>query len=212
MKRLWLFLFGLQLLLYPMQALAGELPEGFVPKDYVLYSPARFTQSISVTDGRDSIIPVPRTKLEEKWRVPGGLVGISGWKSDLYQAPLVRLVGVENIPVMNSRGYLQNNRGWVREYPDGMRFIDVLSNEKSGEVFEIREAEKHGGKWKRFVSYSDPDARPFSYRRVSVTKCAGCHNQAGTGNYSAGLIPGSDTVLSEGFVELEKAGAKLPKR
>ena len=49
------------------------------------YRPARFTQRIAVTNDRDSITPVPRSATEAKYQVPGGLVGVVGWRSSLYK-------------------------------------------------------------------------------------------------------------------------------
>jgi hypothetical protein len=197
-------------------------PEDFlIPKNFVRYNSAKYTQKIAITNGQFSIDPVPRTKLEEKWQVPGGLVGITGWKSELYQAPLTRMVGVAPITVTNgffvhaNYGYgwvktdtpvTQTLRGWTRTYADGQKFIDVLRNSKSGKVFEVREAEKREGRWHRAVTYRDRGERPSGYKVVSINLCAGCHSQAGSGGYNDGLKPGGDNILSDSFPVLEKQG------
>jgi len=164
------------------------------------FEPAIYTQEIAVTNGRDRIDKVEITDLpDRRWHQSGGMQGIdrSLWKSEKYRSIPggVEPNWIANISVRNSLGYMQNNRGIVRQYPDGTRFDDVLSN-ADGKVFEHRVREKKDGRWKSTVVYSDPAARPKGYEGLKVT-CASCHDQAGTGNYAAGLVPGGDTILSD---------------
>jgi len=175
------------------------------------YRRARFTQSIFTLSGRRVTQPVLRTELDEKWNIPGGLVGIKGWQSELYRS--VPSVDVKKgfISVLNgftARDFdgsiyavRQDEVGWKRNYADGTMFADVLSTDRG--VFEVRLAEKQGGKWERYVAWSDADAAPQGYVRPRRAECAACHDQAGTGSYGAALIPGGDTVLSEPFENLE---------
>lgn len=184
---------------------AGPWPNDLEkPKGMVRYRPSRFTQEIAVTDNQDRIIPVLRDKLEDHWKVPGGLVVAKGWRSDLYKyVPVQYHEYVGDISVLNSLGYFQSNRGWKRSYPNGTYFADVLSNDK-GEVFEVRYREKDNGKWFNTVAYRNVNARPKGYFRINTTQCNSCHNQAGTGGYAVGLVPGGDTVLSDPFLALER--------
>lgn len=161
-----------------------------------------------MTNDVDRITPIDRRrgKDQHKWAVPGGLFGVTGWKSTLYKhVPYGTARWVDNIPVWNGTNY-QNNRGWVRSYADGAMFVDVLTNEKTGKVFEARIAEKHEGKWERYVAYKDVTQRPPGYHGLQM-KCVACHNNVdgpGTGGYAEGLVPGSDTVVSDPFPELER--------
>jgi hypothetical protein len=76
--------------------------------------------------------------------------------------------------------------------------MDVLSYE--GKVFEHRIAEKgDDGEWSRRVIFKDVDARPPGYNGLTKA-CTSCHNRSdgpGTGGYATGMVPGSDTVVSE---------------
>ena len=171
------------------------------------YKRASYTQEIAVTNDRDRITPVHRTQLENKdWMQPGGMLGIEGYRSDLYRNSVAQN-GVEswigNISVKNSLGYFQENRGWVARYPEGARFWDVLSNTKTGQVFEIRQRLKEEGRWRNSVLFEDEKERPAGYTGLTKS-CTSCHSQAGQGNYASGLTPGSDSTLSIGFKALEK--------
>lgn len=173
-----------------------------VPEYMTRYTPAKYTQEIAVTNGRDRISPVPRTRLEAKWHVPGGLAGINGWVSELWSwAP--RRTWVGNIPVLNSYGHFQQNRGWKVSYEPGTEFLDVLKNKASGEVFEVRKAMKTDKGWQRFVTYRRAEHRPAGYHGPKGLNCKSCHDEAGSGGYATGLVPGGDTVLSMPFENLE---------
>lgn len=173
-----------------------------VPEYMTRYTPAKYTQEIAVTNGRDRISRVDRRRLKQKWQAPGGLAGIDGWVSELWQwSP--RKVWVGNIPVLNSFGYFQNNRGWKVSYEPGTEFLDVLRNTESGKVFEVRKAMKTDAGWQRFVTYRNADERPHGYHGPKGLNCHNCHNEAGTGGYGTGLVPGGDTVLSVPFEALE---------
>lgn len=174
-----------------------------VPKESKPYKGAKYTQSISILDNRDMIRPfLIRRMLDRRWHQPGGLEGLKGWRSDKFR--LVPKGGrlwiwIGNIGVENSFGYIQQNRGILRQYPDGTRFDELLVNTEvePEQVFEHRVREKHDGKWHSDILYRNPKARPEGYIPVSLNKCASCHDEAGTGKYADGLVPGGDGVLSD---------------
>jgi len=166
------------------------------------YESAKNTQAIYQTRNvgdaffRRAIDAVPRTALERKWQVPGGLESVHGWESVLLKrVPVGGRQYVADIGVRNSSGYIQYEHGWRREYPDGTVFADVLAAD--GEPFEVRVAEKDAGVWNRYVVYRNVAARPAGYQ--PVRGCVACHAEAGTGAYGAGLVPGGDTVISDPF-------------
>ena len=86
--------------------------------------------------------------------------------------------------------------------PDGTVFVDVLSN-ADGRVFEQRVREKDGGEWKSYVHYRDRSAYPKGYAGLKGQTCIECHQQAGTGGYGVGLVPGGDGVISDKIPALE---------
>lgn len=175
------------------------------PEGMVRFHRAEWTQEIAVTNNRDRITPVHRNNIASKWHQSGGMGGVKGYHSDLYKlVPIPPRVFVGNIGVLNSLGYIQQNRGWRREYADGTRFDDVLSNTATGKVFEHRTAEKRNGTWTRKVLFSDHAERPSGYSGLGGQSCSSCHDQAGTGGYAMGLVPGGDTVLSDPFEGLEQ--------
>lgn len=177
-------------------------PVGLDKPYMIRYKRARFTQRIAVTNGRDSITPVPRTSLEMKWQVPGGTQGIQGVRSDLYKyvAPdSTRWIG--DIPVWNGSNF-QNNRGWKRELAPGSFYADVLS--KDGVVFEVRYLDREKDRWVPHIAYRDHAARPAGYVSLKTRQCAECHQAAGTGGYATGLVSGGDFILSDPFPALER--------
>lgn len=192
---------------------AGPLPEGFDIAGMKRYKRASMTQEIFVLEsgGRDYDKIIPKSRLDlhardNRWLVSGGLLGIAGFRSDLYRndtaANSREYVG--DISVLNSLGYHQNNRGWRREFADGSKFLDVLS--AGGEVFEIRQRLKESGKWRNSVIFTDEAARPKGYTGLTVA-CVSCHNAkdgAGTGPYAGPLVLGSDQTFSYPFAALEK--------
>lgn len=178
----------------------GEYPYAAkpLPKGAVEYHSDGYTQEIAVTNGYDRITAVPIRNMEAKWHGSGGLVGLKGWKSRKYRLiPEGKQVQtwIGTIQVKNSSGYFQPNRGILRRYPDGTEFHDILSNDR-GEVFEHRLRKKVGGKWESSIEYHNEAARPKGYTGLKVS-CASCHNEAGTGGYAVGLVPGGDGVLSD---------------
>jgi hypothetical protein len=169
-----------------------EFPDGMV-----MFEGAKWTQEIAVTNGLDRITKVPRTRLEGKWQVSGGMVGVKGYRSDKYKLlPEAPYSWVGDIAVLNSFGHYQNNRGLMRKYPEGTRFDDVLVNTSTGKVFEHRSRSKGKNGWKSSVLFRDEDHYPRGYAGLKQS-CSSCHDQAGTGGYAAGLVPGSDTVISD---------------
>lgn len=184
----------------PADGYEPELPDGAVK-----YTPARFTQSIAVTNNRDTIDPVAIARLPDtRWHQSGGMLGVKGYRSDKYKyVPADWKVGeaVVNLPVWNGSNY-QNNRGLARSYPVGTEFHDVLVNEKTGKVFSHRKRVKvslAGGpseRWNSVKVHEDPAQYPAGFTGLKVT-CQSCHNEAGQGNYAVGMNPGGDTVFSD---------------
>lgn len=166
----------------------------------VHYQPTRLTQSIAVRDNVPVQDLVPRTALLPKWQVPGGMEGIRGWKSDLYKLVPYRYKWLGRIPVATSLGTVQHELGYKQEYPNGTVFMDVLSNAKTGKVFEHRVREKAGGTWYSYVAFRDRSQNPPGYHGLKQ-QCVECHREAGTGSYGVGLVPGGDTVLSDRLLD-----------
>ena len=160
-----------------------------------VYDSAEHTQSIFVLDGQDTIRKVA---IDEEWTSSGGMEKIdkSLWRSEKFrEVPGKVRYWIADIAVDNGRNF-QNNRGIKREYPIGTKFHDVLTNHL-GVRFEHRVREKlEGGKWRSRVIYTNEKARPKGYTGLAQS-CASCHDQAGTGKYGSGLVPGGDTVLSD---------------
>lgn len=172
------------------------------------YEPTKWTQAIDVIDGRRRIDQVPIADIDSKWHQSGGMEGIDKklWTSEKYRVrPAGSKTWIDDIVVKNGKTYrdsdgtvkeaTQKEKGIVQEFVNGTRFDDVLKN-SDGVVFEHRMRAKADGKWASKVLYANEDARPAGYTGLKVT-CASCHNQAGTGGYGVGLVPGGDTVLSE---------------
>lgn len=183
--------------------IAGAEYAPLIPDGAEKFTSAKNTQAIGILDERDFIRPVPITALESKWQSPGGLEGVQGWTQQKYRfVPSQRQVRrwIGNIGVRNSSGYIQQNRGLLRDYPDGTRFDEVLTNSRTGVVFEHRVREKIAGVWKSEVHHKDEENFPTGYTGLKVT-CSSCHGQAGSGEYGVGLIPGGDTVLSDPLLD-----------
>lgn len=167
------------------------------------YKRATMTQEIATTNNRPRITPRSRLDVENsEWHQSGGMLGVKGWRSIVYKEK-----GAEpfqaRIPVLNSFGYYQNELGWVRRYPDGTKFFDRLINEKTGKTFELRQAVKEDGAWKRTVVYRDKSQYPDGYTGLNKS-CASCHNNGpGTGNYAGPLATGSDGIFSDPVPALE---------
>lgn len=168
------------------------------PENMRRYRPAKVTQS---TFNKGTIEAVSRTSTEPHWQVPGGMLGVKGWRSDLYKthnAVTTReWVNVEHSQDTRNPGsflwrdlfgVLHNTSGQdelanTRKYPAGAAFMDVLSNAK-GEVFEIRVREKNptgptskhdGTLWESYIMYQNKKARPTGYNGLQQ-KCIECHN------------------------------------
>jgi hypothetical protein len=177
----------------PIAEYAPELPKGAKT-----YTPAEHTQAISILDERDVIVPVKISELSDtRWHQPGGMESIKGWRAVKYKfLPEPAAYSIADVAVENSYGFKQNNRAIVRVYPVGTRFDEVLYNTKSGRIFEHRIREKTSNGWKASVKYTAKLEFPAGYSGLKVS-CASCHDEAGTGKYNAGLVPGGDTVLSD---------------
>lgn len=168
-----------------------------LPRDAAEYNSATYTQSVFRLNDR------PTLRLErirnvgenQKWVRSGGLPLATVFFSRKYRSGGKPTYKTTYIPVLNSFGHYQNELGLTRTYPDGARFDDVLYNEYGG-VFEHRIREKLNGKWTSRIEYKEPTVRPKGYTGLTET-CASCHNQAGTGGYGVGLVPGGDTVISD---------------
>lgn len=162
------------------------------------FEPARSTQRLFRIDWggspRDMIEPFSINLLPKKWHTSGGMEGITGVDSDKYRLlPRPPKVEVGSTMVSSTAGP-QKQRALKRIYADGTRFDDVLSYH--GKVFEHRMREKKDGKWSSKVIFTDKTNRPPGYTGLKMS-CAECHDQAGTGAYNTGLIPGGDTVISD---------------
>ena len=198
----------------------GPWPDGLeFPAGMRRYKRAAWAQSVAHSGSQPIIDRVSRLNIASKWRQSGGLDGIAGWRSDLYRnetaaatKPFTGYVTVKNGGrITNSFGRdlgeaTQDELSWQRKYPDGARFLDVLSTSKG--VFEVRQREKRDGRWISLVTYRDKAARPKGYEGLPQgMTCVGCHNTTdgpGTGGYGVALVPGSDTIFSDGFSVLEQ--------
>ncbi len=175
----------------------SSLLKGMIP-----YKRAKFTQSIVVENDRDKISKVSRNNLESKWHQSGGMLGLD-FQSDVYLNPIAATpdIWVGNIGVLNSDGFIQQNRGYKLLFHNDSKFMDVLSH--NGKVFELRQREKTNGKWASSILFESAKHRPRGYVGLTVS-CNSCHNQAGTGGYGSGLVPGGDGVLSYPIPALEE--------
>lgn len=173
------------------------------------YEPATATQSIFKYTGNPHgiIRSVPRADTEAKYRVPGGLLGVSGWRSELYRyTPTKPRQWFGMIGVTNSLGSVQYEAAYQRSYDDGCEFDDVLINTDTDRVFEHRIAQKVDGKWERFIAFKDQSERPDGYIPPRSGECATCHSDAAKGKYGVGLPAGSDEIFSEPFVDFPAIG------
>lgn len=168
----------------------------------VEYKSDEWTQSIFTFYSTDRVIRrVPIEKLEAKWHQSGGMEGIKGVVSRKYKtqpSPVVQRLDFIEVEFTDTAGQKQKQKelGIVRSYPDGTRFEDKLYYNDI--LFEHRVREKKDGKWDSFIEFREILARPPGYNGLKAS-CASCHNQAGTGLYGVGLVPGGDTVLSDPF-------------
>lgn len=171
-----------------------------IPEGSRAYRGAVHTQSISILDERDVIRRVPILSLSDKrWHQPGGMLGIKGWRVEKFRyLPTGTKVKswIGNIGVKNSFGFVQQNRGILRSYPDGTRFDEVLRNSTTDRVFEHRVRQKKDGKWLSTVEFKDETERPDGYDGLKVS-CSSCHKECGTGAYAEGLVPGGDETFSD---------------
>lgn len=173
-----------------------------LPKDAVEYKSDGWTQSVFTFYSTDRVIrPIKIEKLEAKWQQSGGMEGIKGVVSRKYKtlpSPVVQRLDFVTVKFKDSAGVEQSQKelGIVRSYPDGTRFDDMLYFNDI--LFEHRVRQKKDGVWDSFVESREILARPEGYNGLKVS-CASCHNQAGTGIYGAGMVPGGDTVLSDPF-------------
>jgi hypothetical protein len=172
-----------------------------LPPDAVEYAPAKYTQAISRLTGFDGItrpmiVPVPIKDIDPKWHRSGGMTATMKFTSRKYKSGGKPVYSLGGISVKNSLNAFQTERGILRVYPVGARFDDVLLND-DGVVFEHRTRVKDAdGKWRSKIIYRDEDANPKGYAGLGES-CASCHNQAASGGYSSGLVPGGDGVLSD---------------
>lgn len=173
-----------------------------LPDKAVQYESDGWTQSVFTFYSTDRVIrPIKIKELEAKWHQSGGMQGIEGVKSVKYKtlpSPVKQKLDMVTVKFKDDfgRDQTQKELGIVRSYPDGSRFDDVLYYK--GNVFEHRVREKIEGKWDSRVEYREILARPPGYNGLKQS-CGSCHNEAGTGVYGAGMVPGGDTVLSDPF-------------
>lgn len=194
------------LLAVPAAALAAP-PGGYtpdLPAGAVRYESEKYTQAISKLYDTPRVRKVPVRELEARWHQSGGMHRVSGARSEKFRTlpPGKRvdyrlaLLEIENgIPKPGGGNYRQKEYAVQRSYPVGTRFDDVLYN-RHGQVFEHRVREKTWKGWKSRVAFSDQLRRPPGYAGLKQS-CASCHDEAGSGGYAKGLVPGGDTVLSD---------------
>lgn len=161
-------------------------------------SSPRWTQFVFTMGGRGMI---GRTLVADpKWTTPGGLLGVRGWRAERFKlVPGKVAYRVGSVLVRNRFGVMQQEERLERSYPDGSRFDEVLINDKTGRVFEHRVRRKEGGAWKSFTAHDDPSEYPAGYTGLTMS-CASCHSKEPAGDvaeYSKGLVPGGDTVISD---------------
>lgn len=184
-------------------ALGEYVPE--LPPTAEAYKSGEYTQSIDRMrefNGflRPRTLPVRVLDLTNKdWHQSGGTLGIKGVTSEKFRLkdkpPVSRWAPIEvTFKALNGSEERQRERGIVTTHPDGARFDDILWY--NGRVFEHRTRVKADGKWTSTVTYRDETAFPPGFKPLKLAECATCHNKAGTGGYSEGLVPGGDTVFS----------------
>ena len=159
------------------------------------YTTERYTQSLGrATDGEYLVHQWGLARLPARWRLSGGMEGINAslWRSHKYRFIPGRTA--ESISAFAIDG--QRWWGLARTYPDGTAFHDVLSNVKTGLVFEHRKREKIRGVWQAEVLFRDRSQRPEGYGGLTVA-CASCHDQAGERLSGTLLLSGGDTVFSD---------------
>lgn len=165
------------------------------------YRPAtRTQQSFRIQSGY--IASVPRNVLEQKWVVPGNLVGVHGWASTLYRSKGDRTS--EGVGPSRVNGMTHTHQ---RKYVGDVIRADVLRNEQ-GKIFEVRVAEKSNGQWERFIAFKDVSARPYGYHPPTRQECVACHSQAGVTAYAGPAIPGDDTVISDPIYAVESGNTE----
>lgn len=151
---------------------------------------------VQYTERRDVgyIHSYERKAAKAKWNVPGGLLGVGGWSSQLLKKAKM------SVSLARSNG---DAIVWRPRYEDGAVFADVLRND-AGTIFEVRVAEKGDGAWDRYVAYRDPSAYPAGYVPLKRGSCAGCHSEAGEATYGkSAAVPGGDTVISGPIPQVE---------
>ena len=183
----------------------GASLASFLNGEMETYTSSDVTQVSGNRSGRGASWWSPRSALEAKWQVPGGLVGVHGWSSTLYQWKGNRSRDWTDHVDVNDRNSEIIKK---RSYNDGAVFADVLRHD--GKVFAIRIAEKRDGQWDRYTAFRNPSVEPAGYQHVKSSMCAGCHDQAGGGGYGTARIPGGDGNLSARMHDLPYTGPITP--
>jgi hypothetical protein len=183
--------------------LATPLLMAPLPKGAIEYESDGWTQSIFTFYFTERVIRPLKIaeKLDAKWHQSGGMEGIKGVVSRKYKtlpSPVVQRLDFIEVEFNDSAGEKRKQKelGIVRSYPNGTRFDDMLYFNDI--LFEHRVREKKDGIWDSYIESREILARPPGYNGLKAS-CASCHNQAGTGLYGVGLVPGGDTVLSDPF-------------
>ena len=197
---------------------AAGLRSSLLPSEFVPYTRTNYSQSLAVVNNRednrlfklvqdDTGINFHRENPNrlEPWAVPGGLHGLSGWRSRLFVAlPPGGIIKVwrERVPVVNSHP-LPKVR-W--SFPDGTRFADVLENQ-DGQPFEVRIREKSNGEWHSKVMLLG-EAAPSGYTGTD-RRCVECHKHAGRNMQYGVSLRGDDgnfsfSPLVEGTFNLDE--------
>ena len=168
------------------------------------YKPTEYSQrsAIDFTFGydRDSLAAVHKSRDEfgvinpnrlPQWAAPGGLNGLTGWKSYVG----VSLLRGSKIKAWQGRVHTETSprqglpkKMW--EFPDGSQFVDMLVN-GDGSVFEMRVRTKRQ-RWVSSVPFKI-DGKLAGYNGPGQS-CASCHDDPGN---AYGIAKrGGDTIHS----------------
>lgn len=143
---------------------------------------------------------------------PAGMDGLSGWISETYyQIPARIKTWTGRVEIF--QGGMLPKRQW--RYPDGSRFVEVLSH--GGAVFEVRQRVKTADGWKSSVPYRYAAAYPDGYTGKLAKSCNECHSKAGASEQYGITVRGDDgvfsyPVLKEGTMEFDESMIHVTRR
>ena len=193
----------------PEQAKLRELwPAGVeLPAGLKFYKRAEWSQSLSITDNVDTLLPYHESKDDYyantmrtdvnpnrlfPWRFSGGLHEAKGWKSSVAIAlPKGAKISVWRERVEAGARHKLPKQSW--SFPVGTIAVDILS--VRDQVFEVRTREKTADGWEPAVAFRG-EVRPLGYNGRPGRSCASCHDKAGAQEGYGTRIRGNDTVFS----------------